>query len=75
MIGIFYNLIRAQVHYDDAKTDFEDEITRQTSYDKNIILNSEISNYIDIARRTQEGSVSIDKRDFEILAKEIINKL
>lgn len=75
LIGIFYNLIRAQVHYDDAKTDFEDEITRQTSYDKNIILNSEINNYIDIARRTQEGSVSIDKRDFEILTKEIINKL
>lgn len=75
LIGVFYNLIRRQVDYNDAKEDFENEIARQTPYDKSIILNSEINNYIDIARRTQEGNVSIDKRDFEKLAGEIINKI
>lgn len=75
LIGIFYNLIRKQVDYNDAKEDFENEIVKQTPYNKSIILNSEINNYIDIARRTQEGNVSIDKRDFEKLAGEIINKI
>lgn len=75
MIGIFYNLLRGQVNYNDAKEDFENEISRLTPYDKSIILNSEINNYIDIARRTQEGNVSIDKRDFEKLAGEIISKI
>ena len=75
LIGIFYNLIRGQVDYNVAKADFENEIVKQTPYDQSIILNSEINNYIDIARSTQQGNVSIDKRDFEMLAKEIINKL
>ena len=75
LVGIFYNLLRAQVNYDDAKADFEDEIDGQTSYSKSIILNSEINNYIDIARRTQEGNVSIDKEDFKVLAREILNKI
>ena len=75
LVGIFYNLIRGQVHYDDAKTDFEDAIDKLTSYGKDIILNSQINNYIDIARKTQDGRVSIDKRDFENLTKEIIRKI
>lgn len=75
LIGIFYNLLRAQVNYSDAKTDFENEICNSTPYDKSIILNSEINNYISIARSTQAGNVSIDKRDFETLAREIINKI
>ncbi len=75
LIGIFYNLLRAQVNYSDAKIDFENEICNSTPYDKSIILNSEINNYISIARSTQAGNVSIDKRDFEVLAREIINKI
>lgn len=75
LIGIFYNLLRARVNYSDAKTDFENEICNSTPYDKSIILNSKINNYISIARSTQAGNVSIDKRDFEILAREIINKI
>lgn len=75
LIGIFYNLLRGQVDYNDAKEDFEDEIIKKTPYDKSIILNSEINNYIDIARRIQEGNVSIDKKDFEKLAGEIISKI
>lgn len=75
MIGIFYNLLRGQVNYNEAKEDFEDEIVEKTLYDKSIILNSEINNYIDIARQTQKGNVSIDKKDFEKLAGEIIKKI
>lgn len=75
LIGVFYNLLRGQVNYNEAKRDFEDAIENLTPYKRNIILNCEINNYIDIARRTQEGNVSIDKRDFEILAKEIIDRI
>ncbi len=75
LIGIFYNLLRGQVNYDEAKNDFENEICNSTPYEKNIILNSEINNYIDIARKVQEGNVSIKKEDFERLTKEIIGKI
>lgn len=75
LVGIFYNLIRGQVDYREAKADFEAEIDKSTSYGKDIILNSQINNYIDIARKTQNGRVSIDKKDFESLTKEIIGKI
>ncbi|MFW5650892.1 MAG: ParA family protein [Acetivibrio ethanolgignens] len=75
LVGIFYNLIRGQVNYDEAKANFEDAIDRLTPYGRDIILNNEINNYIDIARKTQDGKVSINKRDFEGLTKEIIRKI
>lgn len=75
LIGIFYNLLRGQVNYDEAKADFENEICKSTLYTRDIILNNEIKNYIDIARSVQEGNVSIKKEDFRRLAQEIINKM
>lgn len=75
LIGIFYNLIRGQVNYEDAKENFEDAIANVTPYGKDIILNSQINNYIDIARETQDGRVSIKKKDFEVLTKEIIKRI
>lgn len=65
LIGIFYNLLRGQVNYDEAKTDFENEICNSTPYTRDIILNSEINNYIDIARSVQGGNVSIKKKILE----------
>lgn len=75
LVGIFYNLIRGQVNYSDAKDNFENAIVNLTSYGKNVILNSEINNYIDIARSTQNGTVSINKQDFGLLTEEIIKKI
>lgn len=75
LLGIFYNLLRGQVNYDEAKADFENGICASTMYDKDIILNSQINNYIDIARKTQTGNVSIEKSDFEKLTEEIMNKI
>ena len=75
LIGIFYNLIRAQVNYEIAKRDFESEIKNLIPDKADIILNGEINNYIDIARSTQVGNVSINKDDFKNLTKEIIKKL
>ena len=50
-------------------------IEMATSYGKDVILNSEINNYIDIARSTQNGTVSINKQDFGCLTEEIIRKI
>lgn len=75
LIGIFYNLLRGQVNYDEARSDFENQLSKSTPYNESIILDSEINNYIDIARSTQEGNVSIKKEDFENLTKEIIKKI
>lgn len=75
LIGIFYNLIRAQVNYEIAKRDFESEIKNLIPNKTDIILNGEINNYIDIARCTLAGNVSINKDDFKNLTKEIIKKL
>ena len=68
-------MLRAQVNYDNAKRDFESEIRNVIANSDDIILNGEINNYIDIARRTQEGNVSIQKKDFENLVKEIIKRI
>ncbi len=76
LIGIFYNLIRGQVNYEDEKKDFEDELDKSTPYGKQIILNSQINNYIAIARSTENGKTApIDKEDFKILTTEIIQKI
>ena len=75
LVGIFYNLIRGQVNYDEAKNNFENAIVNLTPYGKDIILNSKINNYIAIARSTQNGTASIDKQDFGYLTNEIISKL
>ena len=75
LVGIFYNLIRGQVNYNNEKDNFENAIVNLTSYGKDVILNSEINNYIDIARNTQNGSVSISKQDFACLTEEIIKKI
>ena len=75
MRNLGYNLLRKQVNYEEAKADFENQISNSTPYKRDIILNSGINNYIDIARKVQEGNVSIKKEDFEKLTKEIINKI
>lgn len=75
LIGIFYNLLRGQVHYESTKQDFENALERETEYKKDIILDSGINNYISIARSTENGEVSIERKDFEQLSKEIINRL
>lgn len=73
LIGIFYNLIRGQVNYNEAKADFEQAIISKCG--KNVILDSGINNYIDISRSTQDGRISIEKHDFEHLTREILGKI
>lgn len=74
LLGIFYNMIRGQVNYDVAKEDFETTLA-QNGYDGDIILNKQINNYIDIARKTQNGEVSIQKDDFMVLADELFARI
>ena len=74
LLGVFYNLLRAKVNYAEAREDFEAALDR-TPYGRKFILNSPINNYIDIARSTEYGQVSINKQDFETLTREIMKKL
>lgn len=75
LLAIFYNMIRGQVDYSAAKADFEREICKLDECDQNIILDSGINNYIDIARSAQSGIASITKKDFEDLATKIMERL
>lgn len=76
LLGLFFNLIRGRVNYEDALDEFE-RIFRsklQMNID-DFLLDSRINNYIDIARSTQAGTTSISKDDFRYLAQEILDRL
>lgn len=77
LIGIFYNLLRGQVNYDKAESDFVAEIDKYEKINEVTIpiLKSKINNFIDIARKTWEGEVSNEKTDFEELSQEIMKKI
>ncbi len=75
LLGVFYNLIRGQVNYDEEKEDFEAALDKYTSYGREVILDTLINNLIDIARETKDGNVSIKKKDFKWLTEEIIKKI
>lgn len=74
LLGVFFNMIRGQVNYDTAKAEFEAQF-RTTGYTVDKILDSRINNYIDIARSTQDGAVSIQREDFKYLSQEILRRL
>lgn len=74
LLGVFFNLIRAKVNYDEAKADFERQL-KKTGYSSKKILDSPINNHIGIARSTQNGEVSLNETDFEYLAQEILKRL
>lgn len=74
LLGVFFNMIRGQVNYDAAKAEFEAQF-RTTGYTVDKILDSRINNYIDIARSTQDGAVSIQREDFKYLSQEILRRL
>jgi len=74
LLGIFYNLRRAQVNYDDARKDFELSL-KKAGYSDVCIFDHVVNNYISIARDTQNGNAAISKNDFKNLAKEILKKI
>lgn len=74
LLGIFYNMIRGQVNYDAAKKDFEESLMKN-GWNGDIILNKQINNYIDIARKAQNGEASIQKDDFRVLADELLDRI
>lgn len=74
LLGVFFNLIRGQVDYSEAKDDFERQFSK-TGYQADKILDSRINNYIAIARSTQDGDVSIQRDDFRHLSAEILKRL
>jgi len=74
LLGVFFNLIRGQVNYDEARDEFRKQF-KKTSYTADKILDSRINNYIDIARSTENGTVSIQREDFKYLSQEILKRL
>lgn len=74
LLGIFYNLIRAQVNYEFAREDFKSSL-EDAGYGDICIFDYIVNNYISIARDTQNGNASISKKDFKNLAKEILRKI
>ena len=76
LLGLFFNLIRGQVNYEDALDEFERVFRSKLQMNiDDFLLDSRINNYIDIARSTQAGTTSISKDDFRYLAQEILDRL
>ena len=76
LLGIFYNLIRAQVNYQQDDTDFKTALSG-ANIDNNIVFNTNINNYIAIARATAQGRISNEyaKDDFKELSKLILDRI
>ena len=87
LIGIFYNLIRAQVDYtvanrnfkkalkEDLKKKQEDVQQKKEAQQKIYVFPYNINNYIDIARSTERGTMAKEKNDFPELADAVLNRL
>jgi parA family protein len=73
LIGIFYNLIRKQVNYESADKEFRAALLKENI--KTTIFETEVNNFIDIARSTEVGEVSKVREDFEDLAKDVLDKV
>ncbi|NLV86636.1 MAG: AAA family ATPase [Clostridiales bacterium] len=72
LIGVFYNLIRGQVNYDVASSNFEEALKNTGDV---YIFPYNINNYIDIARSTEKGKVSKEKNDFAHFSELVLNRL
>lgn len=73
LIGIFYNLIRKQVNYESADKEFRAALSKENI--KTTIFETEINNFIDIARSTEVGEVSKVREDFKKLAEDVLDKV
>mgnify|MGYP000883268280 CR=1 FL=1 len=76
LLGIFYNMIRAQVNYHQDDKDFKTALSG-ANIDNNIVFNTNINNYIAIARATAQGRISNEyaKDDFKELSKLILDRI
>lgn len=72
LMGVFYTLIRSGVDYSVPKLNFEAEMVK---IKQNIILNGKIGNYIDIARCTSNGNISIEREDYNNLTEELLKRI
>lgn len=73
LIGIFYNLIRKQVNYESADKEFRAALLKENI--KTTIFETEVNNFIDIARSTEVGEVSKVREDFKKLAEDVLDKV
>lgn len=73
LIGIFYNLIRKQVNYESADKEFREALLKENI--KTTIFETEVNNFIDIARSTEVGEVSKVRKDFKNLAKDVLDRV
>lgn len=71
LIGVFFNLIRGQVNYDEARKELEKTLEGFCDI-KVPILEQKVNNYIDIARKTENGTTSIKREDYKILTEELL---
>lgn len=73
LIGIFYNLIRKQVNYESADKEFRAALVKENI--ETTIFETEINNFIDIARSTEVGEVSKGREDFKKLAEDVLGRV
>ncbi|MBD5406877.1 MAG: AAA family ATPase [Treponema sp.] len=77
LLGIFYNLIRANVNYVEEEKQFLEELKSGfTDNDKMpYVLESYANNFIDISRDTANGNSSRYRRDFEEIGEELLKRI
>lgn len=77
LLGIFYNLIRANVNYEEEEKQFLEEL--KNGFEDNdkmpYVLKSYANNFIDISRDTANGISSRYIKDFEEIGKELLKRI
>lgn len=75
LVGIFYNLIRGTVSYETEKTQFLGELKKSFGNNSPYIFESQINNFVDIARETANGNLFNYRKDFEPVVEEFLKRI
>lgn len=75
LIGLFFNMIRGPVNYEDAMDHFVNNLNNENSSNKIHLFEEKIHNYIDIARSTGNGELEKNKIYFAPLFQKIIEQI
>lgn len=75
LLGIFCTFIRNQVNYDAARNRLIDILKEKCKGEDIYFFDEEVNNFIDIARSTEVGEASKARKDYELLSREVLQRL
>lgn len=75
LLGIFCTFLRNQVNYDAARNMLINILKEKCVNEDIYFFDEEVNNFVDIARSTEVGEASKARKDYELLSKEVLQRL